>query len=293
MSNAFVGDGESPRIRMPIGVDPENFDGRLVAHVFGSRKVMIVSRSGSFLISDISVFVLFLLMFDELRLESVFDNIWEKILSFKKPLWMFVILSFLTIGVAQAAEDRPRSVLPKAVESYPDGSILLREFFSYGCSHCATAAPELVAASKKLKEVYPKLEIIESKVAPAPQKGWEPGARFFYVLLAQGLDEEMHLKVFADIDGGKIDPRNKVSMLDWAGKNGFDKKKAAADWDSPAVTKKIKRANELVDLYGVQEVPSVGINGRRLVKRSDGRKGANLGDTVVESVVADLLENPK
>lgn len=93
------------------------------------------------------------------------------------------------------------------------------------------------AASKKLERVSPNWKSSNRKWHSAPQKGWEPGARFFYVLLAQGLDEEMHLKVFADIDGGEdgLETRSRC----WIGreKNGFDKKKAAADWDSPAVTK--------------------------------------------------------
>lgn len=179
----------------------------------------------------------------------------------------------------------PSQTLAASVETPKKGTILIREFFWYGCAHCGAAAPSLEEAYKALGKKY---QIIVERTPIAPNRTWEVGARLYYVLSKQGLDFKKHMSVFQEIESGKVKATDQEGMLTWAQKNGFNITKARKEWGSKEADDYIREVNRLMDSYEIEGTPMIGINGKYLVKANEvGTK--NLGKKV-EKVVEWVMQ---
>jgi thiol:disulfide interchange protein DsbA len=145
---------------------------------------------------------------------------------------------------------------PAPVEA-PAGKIEVIEFFWYSCPHCNVFEPTLAAWIKRA----PK-DVSVRRVPVAFRDDFVPQQRLYYALEALGLVEKFHGKVFAAIHGEKLNLSSAEAISNWAAKQGIDKAKFMAEFNSFAVANKATKGTQLQNAYKVEGVPAIGVAGR-------------------------------
>jgi protein dithiol oxidoreductase (disulfide-forming) len=147
--------------------------------------------------------------------------------------------------------DRP---LPVDV---PAGKIEVIEFFWYSCPHCNAFEPLLVDWIKKLPA-----DVVVKRVPVAFRDEAVPQQRLFYSLDAIGKVDALHQKVFDAVHKDKQPTDKQEGILQFAQKNGLDPAKFQEVYNSMGVSSRARRASVLMDAYGVEGVPAIGVAGR-------------------------------
>ena len=91
---------------------------------------------------------------------------------------------------------------------------------------------------------------------------FEPQQRLFYVLESLGKVNELHKKVFYAIHVEKQALNTAETVTAWAEKQGIDKAKFTAAYNSFPVVTKVRKATQLQDAYQVDGVPALGVAGK-------------------------------
>ncbi|MGA8513726.1 MAG: thiol:disulfide interchange protein DsbA/DsbL [Burkholderiaceae bacterium] len=137
------------------------------------------------------------------------------------------------------------------------GKIEVVEFFWYSCPHCNAFEPKLEAWVKNL----PK-DVVVRRVPVGFREEFIPQQRLFYTLEAMGKLPELHAKVFYAIHVEKQVLNTQASIGAWIEKQGVDKTKFDALYNSFSVSTKTRKATQLQDEFKVDGVPALGIAGR-------------------------------
>jgi thiol:disulfide interchange protein DsbA len=146
------------------------------------------------------------------------------------------------------------------------GQVEVLEFFWYACPHCYALEP-MVDTWKKSKPPY-------ITFVPVPVT-WSPGhralARLFYTLESLGKLDQLHSAVFKEIqvNGDPLvasDPTAEVQtehmQTAFAVKQGISESAFKAAYHSMGVEARLQRADELVQRYRIDGVPTFVINGK-------------------------------
>jgi thiol:disulfide interchange protein DsbA len=162
-------------------------------------------------------------------------------------------------GVAMAADleegkDFRRLAKPQPTETGKKIEVI--EFFSFSCPHCKDLEPILTAWIKKLPADV-QLRRIPAQFSPP----WVGTARVWYTLEAMNR-EDLVPAAFTAIHGQNQRLDIDKGFLDWAEKQGLDRKKTEDMYSSFTVSGKVSRAKTLVQNYGVQSVPSFVVDGK-------------------------------
>ncbi|RYX96838.1 MAG: thiol:disulfide interchange protein DsbA/DsbL [Comamonadaceae bacterium] len=137
------------------------------------------------------------------------------------------------------------------------GKIEVVEFFWYSCPHCNRFEPQLEAWIQKA----PK-DVVVRRVPVSFRADFEPQQRLFYVLESLGKVNELHKKVFYAIHVEKQALNTAETVTAWAEKQGIDKAKFTAAYNSFPVVTKVRKATQLQDAYQVDGVPALGVAGK-------------------------------
>ncbi len=171
-----------------------------------------------------------------------------------------------SLAQAQAQAQSPRSykegddfiALEKRVATEaPTGKIEVVEFFWYSCGHCNAFEPALDAWIKKA----PK-DVAVRRVPIAFQPSFEAQQRLYYTIEAMGKVDALHAKVFYAIHVEKQQINTPPAIFDWVAKQGVDKAKFEALYNSFSVATKARKATQLQNDFKVEGVPALGIAGR-------------------------------
>ena len=139
------------------------------------------------------------------------------------------------------------------------GKVEVIEFFSYGCPHCNHLQPLLMDWKKS---TLPANAVLVRVPVSLGRREWGQLVRAYYTLEATGDLERLDNKVFDAIhkDG---QPLFDLDMLAaWAAQNGVDASKFRSLFNSPEVSAKALRAEELARDYKIQGVPSLTVAGK-------------------------------
>lgn len=139
----------------------------------------------------------------------------------------------------------------------PAGKVEVLEFFWYNCPHCSVFEPTLANWARQL----PK-DVAFRRVPIAFQDSFVPQQRLYYALEEMGLLEKLHAKIFVAIHGEKKNLSKGDAITDWVVKQGVDKAKFLAQFDSFSTATKASRATQLQTAYQVEGVPSMGVAGQ-------------------------------
>ncbi len=142
----------------------------------------------------------------------------------------------------------------------PAGKVVVLEFFSYGCGHCAQFEPELEAWARKL----PRHVVLERvPVALAPR--FEPQQRLYYALRALGKADALQQRVFDAVTRQRASLDTPEAMATWLQAHGVARKAFLDAYNSFAVQMQARRASQMAAAYRISGVPAMAVQGRYLV----------------------------
>ncbi|MFK3738530.1 thiol:disulfide interchange protein DsbA/DsbL [Massilia sp. TN1-12] len=131
------------------------------------------------------------------------------------------------------------------------------EFFMYHCPHCNALEPMFEQWVKKQGDNIVLRRIHIPAGGPA-----DPEAHLYLTLEAMGKVDQMHAKVFKAIHVDRVRLNRDDTIIDWAAKNGLDRKAFTDAWNSFGVTTKLRRLQQLTTDYKVDGAPTIVIDGK-------------------------------
>ena len=182
---------------------------------------------------------------------------------------------------ATPVEGKDYNKLSKPVATDSPGKIEVIEFFWYSCPHCNEFEPTLEPWVAKLP---PDVRFRRVPVTFDALKTIH--AQIYYTWEALGVVDKMHTKTFDRFHkaGKPIDSLD--DLLAFAQESGLDVAKVKAEWSGFTVLTKMTQGKQLVEAYGVDGVPTIGIHGRYTTSPSEGGAQACLATT--DALVAQL-----
>ncbi|HKO63141.1 MAG TPA: thioredoxin domain-containing protein [Pyrinomonadaceae bacterium] len=171
--------------------------------------------------------------------------------------------------------------------------VTLEEFCDYQSPACVEISPTL----KKLKEEYGTNLNFVFRNTPLPgNKNALPASRAAEAARMQSRFWEMHYLLLEKQNEWKDDENPRPKLLQWARDLGLDVTRFEQDMDSEQVTFRIEADKDAAISLGIQEVPSIAINRRRLktdAMNSDGiREGIEVMLTNSSEQSPDVAPSP-
>jgi cyclophilin family peptidyl-prolyl cis-trans isomerase/protein-disulfide isomerase len=153
-------------------------------------------------------------------------------------------------------------VLDRPVPTRDSSKVEVVELFSYGCPHCYEFEPLVKEWGKQ------QAGDVDFWFSPAVwSKSMELYAKAFYTARELDVEEKIHLPLFTAIVIKQKSIRNESDLADFFAQHGVDKKVFTETFNSAAVEKKARHAEERVRLYKPVGVPEIIVNGKYRVDR--------------------------
>ena len=159
-------------------------------------------------------------------------------------------------------------IVPAQPTAVAAGQVEVLEFFWYACPHCYAIDP-LVESWKKTKPAY----ISFSRVPVTWSEGHRSLARLFYTLETMGKLDQLHGEIFNEIhvNGDPLVAANPNDAAEtermqtaFVKKFGISEAEFKKAYHSFTVENDLQRADELVQRYRIDGVPTFVINGKYL-----------------------------
>jgi thiol:disulfide interchange protein DsbA len=191
-------------------------------------------------------------------------------------LFVTLGLSLLALSVS-AAPDNPKNgvdfrTLDKVQQTDSGQKVEVTEFFWYSCPHCHAFEPALENWIKKQGD-----NIVFKRVPIAFNESFVPQQRLYYALEALGLAAQLNPKVFNAIHVERQPLDKDASIADFIAKQGVDKQKFVAMYNSFGVQSKVRIASQLQAAYKIDGVPTIAIGGRYITSPSIAAAGLGGG----------------
>ena len=184
-------------------------------------------------------------------------------------------------GTPVTAADYRKVGTPLPVAA-PAGSVDVVEFFSYACPHCFEFEPTLEAWLKTKPagvhfHRYPVRFLVN-------YVNFQP---MYFALEAMDLVDTMQQKVFNafHLEHQRLDKPDDIAAF--MTKNGVDAKRFMAIFTSFSTRAKVQQANQMMDAYGVNGVPTIVVGGTYQTSPTLA-KGAEHTTQVVDYLVAKM-----
>ncbi|WP_198651374.1 thiol:disulfide interchange protein DsbA/DsbL [Dyella sp. C11] len=159
--------------------------------------------------------------------------------------------------------------------------IEVAEVFSYGCPACNAFHPTM---NKLVQELPADAAVAYLPAAFMPQENWPMLQRAFLTAQALGVADKANDAMYDAVwksqeltamQGNNLKPMSALPTIDDAAKVyakfGADPKEFVAVANSFAINTKVKRSDDLMKAYGVEETPTIVVNGKyRFTARSAG-----------------------
>ena len=167
-------------------------------------------------------------------------------------------------------------LVPAQPTAVPAGQVEVLEFFWYACPHCAAIEP-MIESWKKTKPAY----VSFSAVPVMWSEGHRSLARLYYTLESLGQLDRLHGEVFKEIHDHNdplvgADPANTADaerlQTAFAVKSGISEADFKKAYHSMSVDMALQRADQLVQRYRIDGVPTFVVNGKYIadVRSADG-----------------------
>jgi protein dithiol oxidoreductase (disulfide-forming) len=140
------------------------------------------------------------------------------------------------------------------------GKIEVIEFFSYMCPHCNEFYPLVTTWAAKL----PKNVVFRRVPVGFNRPAWINLARAYYALQASGDLDKLDGALFHAIHEEHLQLFDEPSLADWVGKNGGNADKFATAYTSFGVNNQTVQADQIVENYRIDAVPTMAVNGEYL-----------------------------
>jgi thiol:disulfide interchange protein DsbA len=154
-----------------------------------------------------------------------------------------------------------RLIAPQPAET--GDRIEVIDFFWYGCPHCNDLQPALEGWIKRKP-----VDVALRRIPAILSDSWAPHARIYYALEQLNEVERLHQKVYYSYHVEQLYMSKPDVVVEWAVKNGIDRKGWLDAYYSPAVDAKVERAKKLSEAYTVEGTPTLVVDGRYLTSGS-------------------------
>jgi thiol:disulfide interchange protein DsbA len=157
-------------------------------------------------------------------------------------------------------------LVPAQPTAVPAGQVEVLEFFWYACPHCNGIDP-MVEAWKKSKPAY----VSFSRVPVMWNEGHRSLARLFYTLESLGKLDQLHGEIFKEIhvNGNPLvsadDAESERMQIAFVKRFGVAEDAFRTAYQSFAVETDLQKADQLVQRYRVDGVPTFVVNGKYVV----------------------------
>lgn len=175
-------------------------------------------------------------------------------------LWVAALLlssqaAFAQAQQIQAGREYVRLNPPRPVAT--GSRIEIIEFFYYGCPICYEFQPHFSRWMFQAPD-----DIVLRRVPALSSENWEPFARLFYSLELIGELNRLHWPVYDNFHFDGVMLNDEKVMLEWVVRNGLDRGKFTAAYNSDEVKDRLTRSRELMKTYDVRGVPSIVVDGK-------------------------------
>jgi len=182
-----------------------------------------------------------------------------------KSILATFLMAVLWLGAglarAEVVEGRDYTVLDPPQHTMSPGKIEVLEFFSYGCPVCGEMHPLLRNWHQRL----PRDVVVRRVATGFGQRAWTTLAKTYYALEATGdlgkLDDALFLAIHRDHQA----LFDQHSITDWVGAHGVDAQKFGQAMASFGVSSQLGQAEKLVEVYKIEHLPAIVVNGKYLV----------------------------
>jgi thiol:disulfide interchange protein DsbA len=164
----------------------------------------------------------------------------------------------LSVAVhAQGVEGTDYRKIEPPQPTISPGKIEVIEFFSYMCPHCNEFYPLVTTWAAKL----PKNVVFRRVPVGFNRPPWINLARAYYALQASGDLDKLDGALFRAIHEEHLQLFDEPSLAEWVAKNGGNADKFAAAYTSFGVNNQTVQADQLVENYRIEAVPTMAVNG--------------------------------
>ncbi len=175
---------------------------------------------------------------------------------------LLVVWAFSAVQAAPVQGTDYALVTPPQPQSLNDavaGKVEVIEFFSFGCPHCYHLNPLL--NQWKQAELPANAVLIRVPVSLG-RREWGALVRAFYTLEASGDLQRLDTALFDAIhkDGQRLFDLELLAA--WAAQNGIDATKFRSLYNSPEVSAKAMRAEQMARDYKINGVPTITVAGK-------------------------------
>lgn len=174
-------------------------------------------------------------------------------------------------------------VKPRLTNDAPEGKILVTEFFSYSCNHCYAFEPLFEQWEKEV----PTDLVVVNRVPVSFRPLVEPHAALFYTLEALGR-MDLHIAAYDSVLNKKqylLKPEEIQAFF--TEHQVADVEEAMKIYSSFGIQAKVQRANRLVEAYGIEGTPSVGIAGMYYVTGAS-KQTTKIADELINRAKKEL-----
>jgi len=160
-------------------------------------------------------------------------------------------------------------------------AVQVREFFSYGCPHCADFEPLL---SEWVADSEGRIDLVHTPITFG-RESWAVLARAYYAAEALGILDQTHRAMFDAIheQGRRFQSHADVAAF-YASVADVSESEVMDALNSFAVSSSLNRGERLAGAYGVRGTPSLGVAGQYLVdvREAGGQRGMlDVADSLV------------
>ncbi|MDO8990449.1 MAG: thiol:disulfide interchange protein DsbA/DsbL [Sideroxyarcus sp.] len=171
---------------------------------------------------------------------------------------LFAVFALLCASYAQAGDGYKVLSQPQPVSS--GNKIEVIEFFFYECSHCDDLHGPLALWEKS------KPGDVELQIVPVIfRESLEPMARAYYALESMGEIKRLHPAFFNAMHRMGVDLRDEAKITAFVAKNGVDRAKFSAAYNSFSIQSKLNRSNQLVTGFRVMGTPTIAVDGKYII----------------------------
>ena len=136
------------------------------------------------------------------------------------------------------------------------------EFFWYNCPHCFAFEPALADWVKKRGD-----SIVFRRVPVGFRESFVPQQKLYYALESMNR-MDLHRAVFDAIHVGRQKLDKEEQILDFIEKHGVERKKFLDIYNSFGVQSKVNRVRQLQEIYRIEGVPTIAIDGQYVTSPS-------------------------
>jgi thiol:disulfide interchange protein DsbA len=195
-----------------------------------------------------------------------------------RNLFLAVALAAVSFAAdAAAVEGIDYRKIDPPQHSSTTNKIEVLEFFSYGCPHCNEFYPLVNGWAAKL----PKDVVFKRVATGLGRMPWTNLAKMYYALESTGDLTRLDGQIFHAIHEEHLPLFDEKAISDWVAKHGVDPAKFKLAFESFGVTTKANQAEDMVESYKIEGVPTLTVDGKYVVLGNSFEEMLTNADTVI------------